>query len=234
MVLFWLILFAGLSIGCTYHSEKEFESSISLCIAENVTSMNVSHIIGGQVTQWTLEGKEVNSLQDWIIERNCRLVKFEKGQSPGDNDGGEVYDFSAPNGEFPDFSYIINGVKSSYFLIGGDWYFVSNPSVPPIKKHQEEVPTFSFEETVKTYQKGVPGVHYSGFKNVSELVLQDVQDVIDTAQKECTISYDSVKVFHDAVLEMWMVIFYTEKGIGNDQTVFLNQNGITCLIVYGE
>jgi hypothetical protein len=33
---------------------------------------------------------------------------------------------------------------------------------------------------------------------------------------------------------MWKIVFYTEGVAGGDQTVYLDKDGITVLIVFGE
>ena len=105
---------------------------ISAYIGDSVTTVNISHHIAGQTTQWVAEGEEVDSLRDWATKLEYEILEFEEGQSPGDSDGGEVYDFVFTEGGFPGFSYVINGTDDCYLLIEGYWFSVKNPSNPPV------------------------------------------------------------------------------------------------------
>ena len=51
---------------------------------------------------------------------------------------------------------------------------------------------------------------------------------------ECTVEWDSFEVSFDNEANVWMVSFYTEEILGGDQSVYLDSNGKTLLIVYGE
>ena len=57
----------------------------------------------------------------------------DKGQSPGDTDGGEIYEFVLTEGDYPGFTYVINGPNDCYLLIEGEWFVVTNPTNPPIE-----------------------------------------------------------------------------------------------------
>ena len=105
---------------------------IAAYIGDSVTTVNISHHIAGQTTQWVAEGEEVNSLRDWATKLEYEILEFEEGQSPGDSDGGEVYDFVLTEGGFPGFSYVINGTDDCYLLIEGYWFSIRNPSNPPV------------------------------------------------------------------------------------------------------
>lgn len=59
---------------------------------------------------------------------------YTKGNSPDDVEGGEVYNFEMAEGDYPRFSYIINGKNNCYLLIEGEWYSVSNLSNPPVSE----------------------------------------------------------------------------------------------------
>ena len=85
-------------------------------------------------------------------------------------------------------------------------------------KSNIEVSSFSYSEHAEIYKDNNPGVKHDGFKN----------------KKECTIEWDTSHVSFDKELSVWMVSFYTEGMLGGDQCVYLDSNGITLLIVYGE
>ena len=48
-----------------------------------------------------------------------------------DEEEGERYDFVLTEGDYPGFTYIINGPDDCYLLIEGNWFSVLNPSYPP-------------------------------------------------------------------------------------------------------
>lgn len=82
--------------------------------------------------------------------------------------------------------------------------------------------------------KSDPGVKTDGFQNTSEAVIATPQQVIERAQNECTIEYDTTSLAYDNAAEIWRVTFYTEGSVGNSQDVYLNGSGLTALIIYGE
>ncbi|MBQ2273955.1 MAG: hypothetical protein II334_00610, partial [Clostridia bacterium] len=84
------------------------------------------------------------------------------------------------------------------------------------------------------YKDNNPGVKHDGFKNTNESKLSNAEDALERAKKECTIEWDTSHVSFDKELSIWMVSFYTEGILGGDQCVYLDSNGITLLIVYGE
>ena len=82
--------------------------------------------------------------------------------------------------------------------------------------------------------KSDPGVKTDGIQNTSEVALTTPQQVIERAQNECTIEYDTTSLAYDSAADIWRVTFYTEGSVGNSQDVYLNGNGLTALIIYGE
>ena len=93
---------------------------------------------------------------------------------------------------------------------------------------------FSFDSVQKTYKPGDPGVKTSGFKNTSESPVTNSSEAAERANNECTIEYDTVTVLRDGWDYVWSVTFSTRNTPGGCQTVYLNDEGITLLIVYGE
>lgn len=92
------------------------------------------------------------------------------------------------------------------------------------------VPSFSYEEE----NIDDAGVIRSGFKNLDIVRITDINDAIARATKECTISYNTTSVYYDNTLDIWKVVFSTSQTLGDCQSVYLNGNGTTCLIIYGE
>lgn len=97
-----------------------------------------------------------------------------------------------------------------------------------------EILPFSYEEVLQTCGKSDPGVKTDGFQNTSEAVIATPQQVIERAQNECTIEYNTTALAYDSAADIWRVTFYTEGSAGNSQDVYLNGNGLTALIIYGE
>lgn len=93
---------------------------------------------------------------------------------------------------------------------------------------------FSFDNVQKNYKTGDPGVKTSGFKNTSKQTVTNSAEAAERAKGECTIEYDTVTVLRDGWNYVWSVTFSTRGTLGGCQTVYLNDEGITLLIVYGE
>ena len=93
---------------------------------------------------------------------------------------------------------------------------------------------FSYEEEAAEYNVGSPGVNPNTFMNVDICTIDSEQAATEQAKNECTVPYDTTKVWYDSATEIWKVLFCTSNTVGGDQTVYLNSNGLTCLIDYGE
>lgn len=93
---------------------------------------------------------------------------------------------------------------------------------------------FAFDNVQKTYKPGDPGVKTSGFKNTSKQTVTNSAEAAERAKNECTIEYDTVTVLRDGWDYVWSVTFSTRGILGGCQTVYLNDEGVTLLIVYGE
>lgn len=92
---------------------------------------------------------------------------------------------------------------------------------------------FSYEDDV-TYYKDDPGVKQSGFVNTEKTEVNNAAQAIELANKECTVDYDTISVAFDANSMMYRVSFCKMNYVGGNQDVYINQEGITQLIVYGE
>lgn len=93
---------------------------------------------------------------------------------------------------------------------------------------------FSYSDELAKYPAGTPGVKYDGFSNTTEMAIYFDTDALERAQNECTITWDTSKVYYDVTADTWKVLFYSEEYPGGDQSVYLSGKGITLLIVYGE
>ena len=93
---------------------------------------------------------------------------------------------------------------------------------------------FSYEEDTAEYKAGDPGVKSYDFVNVSSQPIDSRDRALELAKNECTVEYDTTRVYYDGGAAMWKVSFSTAGTAGGGQTVYLDSSGITCLIVYGE
>lgn len=105
---------------------------------------------------------------------------------------------------------------------------------PPDFSHLHETKTFSYQEDL-AYYKGEVGTKTSGFLNTEVKPIKDAKDASDRAKQECTVAYDSTEVAFDPTSNVYRVSFVPPQNqLGGDQTVYLDQNGITLFVVYGE
>lgn len=92
---------------------------------------------------------------------------------------------------------------------------------------------FDFEKVEAQYGGTNAGVKGRGFKNTTEVDADDF-DAVELAKNECTVEYDSYDVAYDSKNGIWRVVFYKSGTVGGDQTVYIDSDGITKLIIYGE
>lgn len=106
----------------------------------------------------------------------------------------------------------------------------------------QSLASFSYEEDAAMYQDGDPGVNPNAFVNTDLFPIESQAAALERAKNECTIAYRATSASYDGHADMWRIVFYTaarsEDGTwavaGNCQSVYLNSDGITQLIVYGE
>ena len=102
----------------------------------------------------------------------------------------------------------------------------------------EGVADFSYEKEQAIYNENTPGVKCNGFANTSKSTLVTDKDAIELAKNEVTIEWNTTRVYFDSKASVWKVVFFTfTEGtvtVGGDQSVYMDKNGKTILIVYGE
>ncbi len=103
-----------------------------------------------------------------------------------------------------------------------------------VLKNNTELSAFSYADVLKTYKENDPGVISGGFNNTSVSEIKNRDDAVERAKNECTIGYDSVSVAYDSRESVWEIVFYTQGVLGGCQSVYMNKDGVTLLIVYGE
>ncbi len=104
--------------------------------------------------------------------------------------------------------------------------------VPGYEHNTVEV--FTYRNDAGIYKAGDPGVKSDGFKNTDILTINSAADAAERAKAECTLEYSDIQVTYDPETKMWNVGFYTKGIDGNCQNIYMNERGITELIVYGE
>ena len=96
------------------------------------------------------------------------------------------------------------------------------------------VSSFSYEEVCLFYEAETVGIKRADFVNTEISVIENADQAVELAKKECTVEYDTFSVSYDQDAEIYCVSFGIEDLDGGNQDVYINQNGITELIVYGE
>ena len=105
-----------------------------------------------------------------------------------------------------------------------------------------DIESFSYARDYADYRDG-PAVKTSGFVNNERAEINNPEQAVELAKKECTIAYGSINVAFDAEEKIYRVNFsigstvvdgQTVYTLGGDQSVYIDQNGVTKLIVYGE
>lgn len=80
----------------------------------------------------------------------------------------------------------------------------------------------------------MPGVKVSGFHNTSRVAIETLTDVLVQAKEECTVEYDTTDISYDSVASIWQVVFYKANTDAGGQTIYMDNYGVTCLVVYGK
>lgn len=103
----------------------------------------------------------------------------------------------------------------------------------PDQSNQLNIGSFSYEDDFASY-KDDSGVIQSGFVNQEKAEVSNASQAIELAKKECTVDYDTIHVDFDASTMIYRVSFSKTNSLGGNEDVYINQEGITQLIVYGE
>jgi len=104
----------------------------------------------------------------------------------------------------------------------------------PVDQHLEQPGIFSYAEVTAAFKTGDPGVKSEGFVNTNQAPINRILDVKAQALRECTIEYDTVTVNYDEAANACEITYSTANTLGNCQSVYMDGDGVTLLIVYGE
>ena len=121
------------------------------------------------------------------------------------------------------------------FLLAG--CATSEPEGAVIETKLDE---FSYEKDLEQYVEGTPGVKFEGFVNTSKKKIQNAYDAEKRAAEESVTlklgitEGHETHIYYDKSAKMWKVVFCVEGQLGGDETVYMTDDGITTLIVYGE
>lgn len=119
---------------------------------------------------------------------------------------------------------------------------LDDPNLSTHDPDGQSLASFSYEEDAAINQVGDPGINPNAFSNVDIYPIENQEDAVERAKNECTIEYNTTSVSFDADADMWRIDFLsvahsednTWATTGNCQSVYINSDGITQLIVYGE
>ncbi len=117
-----------------------------------------------------------------------------------------------------------------------------NNSFSSSEPANQSLASFSYEEDAAKYNDGDSGVNPNEFVNVDAYPIENQNAAVERAKNECTIEYNSTSEYYDMDADMWRIDFHTvvnnEDGtfaiLGERQSVYMDSDGVTQLIVYGE
>lgn len=139
---FWVTAAALLLAGCGASSVGSAGPGrpIAAWIQEDITSAEITHTCMGQTTTWAAEGEELDALREWTNDLCYEPAEFGEGGTPGDAEGGEGYEISLTEGDYPGFCYVTTGPGEAWLLIEGCWHSVEEPSAPPVNEPPPPAP----------------------------------------------------------------------------------------------
>lgn len=111
----------------------------------------------------------------------------------------------------------------------------------PAPIYCEDVCNFSYEEELALYQEETSRVKHTEFINTSELsnTIKWDNEAIEQAAKECPIEWHNTTTYYDLTSKIWKIEFWDTRDTEGYpsyiyQTVYMNDKGVTLLVIYGE
>jgi len=105
--------------------------------------------------------------------------------------------------------------------------------IPVFVSSNEKLSSFSYDNFLSIYKDDC-GFVSSGFLNIEKVVVTNIDQVIELAEKECTVEYDGINVLYDSKNKIYCVSFGKEDYCGGNQDILINKDGVTQFIYYGE
>jgi len=130
------ILAAVLALAFSACRMKESEAAKFSLPFDPGKGVYVWHCVSGKVEEYNISPSRGKKLAEWASSLKIERREFEKGETPSDAEGWEVYSFEA---EDAGFAYYMGGEKENYILQNGEWYYVKNPSDPSKAVEMEEI-----------------------------------------------------------------------------------------------
>lgn len=94
---------------------------------------------------------------------------------------------------------------------------------------------FDYDADKEIYQAGMDGVRTDGFANTEKTTIENRKQALVRAQREHLGNWCDSDVYYDVDAKVWKVCFYGEPDTaGGGWTVYLDENGVTLLVVFGE
>ena len=104
-------------------------SGDDLEVDENIESITVEYMGGGQVKKWSVSEDLIDDMIEWVSDLDYKKVQFEEGRTPADGEGQAVYSLEFSDGT--EFAYYNCGTEH-YIRMADTWYQVKNPKLPPV------------------------------------------------------------------------------------------------------
>lgn len=103
-------------------------ATTDLKLDENIESITVEYMGGGQVKKWSVSEDLIDDMIEWVSDLDYKKVQFEEGRTPADGEGQAVYSLEFSDGT--QFAYYNCGTEH-YIRMADTWYQVKNPKLPP-------------------------------------------------------------------------------------------------------
>ncbi len=126
-------------------------------------------------------------------------------------------------------------VRANKYASGGGSVAQSNTSSAKTDGDQLTAKVFSYMQDASMYDDS----EQEEYKNTDVCPIESVETAIERAKNECTVEYDIADAYFDPVERIWKIAFSFAPSddmvmAGGGQNVYMTEDGITILIVYGE
>lgn len=74
---------------------------------------------------------------------------------------------------------------------------------------------------------------FSGFENTVPCKAESAWKAVELAKNEVTVKYNRINVSFDEIEKIWRISFYMADYVCGDQQVYINEDGITLMLVWG-